>query len=179
MRWSTICLCSFWHLQVAAFNLDTENVLRKSGDPGSLFGFSVAFHQQRKPARRNLWVQHILACLGIPRHVSSLEVILFYRLLVGAPRAKHQNQVNVTGVVYQCDLATTSERCQPIEFDNEGKLWAIYLCNVNTQRCSEASCWFILYYSSSKYMLCNLQSCHHFCGQFVLFCFFYITIFWN
>lgn len=52
-------------------------------------------------------------------HVSSLEVLLS-RLLVGAPRAKHQNQVNVTGVVYQCDLATTSERCEPIEFDNEG-----------------------------------------------------------
>uniref|UniRef100_A0A3Q3W8V1 Uncharacterized protein n=1 Tax=Mola mola TaxID=94237 RepID=A0A3Q3W8V1_MOLML len=70
----------------AAFNLDTQNVLKKSGDPGSLFGFSVAFHQQ---------------------------------LLVGAPRAKHPNEVNVTGVTYQCELTTTSERCQPIEFDHE------------------------------------------------------------
>lgn len=43
-----------------------------------------------------------------------------FRLLVGAPQAK--GQVNVTGVVYQCDLTTTSERCQPIEFDNEGVL---------------------------------------------------------
>lgn len=51
--------------------------------------------------------------------VSSLQVIVS-RLLVGAPRAKHQNQVNVTGVVYQCDLATTSKRCEPIEFENEG-----------------------------------------------------------
>lgn len=42
------------------------------------------------------------------------------RLLVGAPRAKHQNQVNVTGVVYKCDLTTTSKSCQPIEFDDKG-----------------------------------------------------------
>ncbi|KAI3351532.1 hypothetical protein L3Q82_020388 [Scortum barcoo] len=88
---------SAWHflsLHVAAFNLDTQNVLQKNGDPGSLFGFSIAFHQQLNPAKKNL-------------------------LLVGAPRSKHQNQVNVTGVVYQCDLTTTSERCQAIEFHNE------------------------------------------------------------
>ena len=42
------------------------------------------------------------------------------RLLVGAPRSKHQNQENVTGVVYQCDLNATSEHCQPIEFNSEG-----------------------------------------------------------
>lgn len=62
-------------------------------------------------------------------HVSPIEVFLS-RLLVGAPRAKHQNQANFTGVVYQCDLATTSERCEPIEFDNEGlllEIWAILL----------------------------------------------------
>ncbi|KAK9518357.1 hypothetical protein VZT92_023666 [Zoarces viviparus] len=95
--WHMVYLLSFWNLQtlnVAAFNVDTQSVLQRNGDPGSLFGFSVAFHQQLNPARKNL-------------------------LLVGAPRSKHQNQVNVTGVVYQCDLSTTSERCQPIEFDNE------------------------------------------------------------
>lgn len=53
--------------------------------------------------------------------VSPLEVFLF-RLLVGAPQATHRNQDNVTGVVYQCDLATTSERCEPIEFDDKGLL---------------------------------------------------------
>ncbi|XP_071314514.1 integrin alpha-6-like [Trachinotus anak] len=96
-HWHTVYLWSVWYIQtlnVSAFNLDTENVLQRIGDPGSLFGFSVAFHQQLSPARKNL-------------------------LLVGAPRSKHQNQVNVTGVVYQCDLTTTSERCQPIEFDSE------------------------------------------------------------
>ncbi|XP_068437741.1 integrin alpha-6-like [Clinocottus analis] len=96
-HWHVVYLLSFWHLRtlnVAAFNLDTQNVLQRNGDPGSLFGFSVAFHQQLNPAKRNL-------------------------LLVGAPRSKHQNQVNVTGVVYQCDLTKTSQRCRPIEFDNE------------------------------------------------------------
>uniref|UniRef100_A0A8C4E7B2 Integrin alpha-6 n=1 Tax=Dicentrarchus labrax TaxID=13489 RepID=A0A8C4E7B2_DICLA len=82
-------------VKVAAFNLDTQNVLQRNGDPGTLFGFSVAFHQQLNPTRKNL-------------------------LLVGAPRSKHQNQVNVTGVVYQCDLTTSSKHCLPIEFDNEG-----------------------------------------------------------
>uniref|UniRef100_A0A669DKF4 Integrin alpha-6 n=1 Tax=Oreochromis niloticus TaxID=8128 RepID=A0A669DKF4_ORENI len=97
-QWHMVFLWIIWYFQtsnVTAFNLDTENVLQRNGDPGSLFGFSVAFHQQLKPARKNL-------------------------LLVGAPRAKHQNQVNVTGVVYKCDLTTTSKSCQPIEFDDKG-----------------------------------------------------------
>ncbi|XP_059202165.1 integrin alpha-6-like [Centropristis striata] len=96
-HWHMVCLWSFWHLQtlnVAAFNLDTQRVLQKRGDPGSLFGFSVAFHQQLTPTSKNL-------------------------LLVGAPRAKHEKEVNVTGVVYQCDLKSTSERCQPIQFHNK------------------------------------------------------------
>uniref|UniRef100_A0A3B4Z6X8 Integrin alpha-2 domain-containing protein n=1 Tax=Stegastes partitus TaxID=144197 RepID=A0A3B4Z6X8_9TELE len=83
-----VCLWIVWRfhsLHVAAFNLDIQNVQQRKGDPGSLFGFSVAFHQQLNPARRNL-------------------------LLVGAPRAKHQSGLNVTGVVYQCDLASTSEQ---------------------------------------------------------------------
>ncbi|XP_076005382.1 integrin alpha-6-like [Genypterus blacodes] len=98
-QWHIVLLCLwsglyFDTLHVAAFNLDTQNVLRRNGDPGTLFGFSVAFHQQLKPVRKNM-------------------------LLVGAPRAKHQSQVNVTGVVYQCELASASEGCQPIEFNNK------------------------------------------------------------
>ncbi|KAM3866988.1 integrin alpha-6-like [Diretmus argenteus] len=90
------CVYSFSKniLHVAAFNLDTKDVLRRNGDPGSLFGFSISFHQQLNPVSKKL-------------------------LLVGAPRSKHQNQANATGVVYQCELTTTSERCQPIEFDND------------------------------------------------------------
>ncbi|XP_061580836.1 integrin alpha-6-like [Cololabis saira] len=95
--WPVVCLWIIWHrqiLNVAAFNLDTENVAERKGDAGTLFGFSVAFHKQLSPSAKSL-------------------------LLVGAPRAKHQNEVNVTGVVYGCDLTTTSERCQPIEFEHE------------------------------------------------------------
>lgn len=94
-RWDLVYLWGYFQmLNVAAFNLDSQNVLQRNGDAGSLFGFSITFHQQLNPTRKNL-------------------------LLVGAPRSKHENQVNVTGVVYQCDLSATSERCQPIDFNNE------------------------------------------------------------
>lgn len=32
-----------------AFNLDVMGALRKEGEPGSLFGFSVALHRQLQP----------------------------------------------------------------------------------------------------------------------------------
>lgn len=35
--------------RLSAFNLDTDNVVRKTGDPGSLFGFSLAMHRQLTP----------------------------------------------------------------------------------------------------------------------------------
>uniref|UniRef100_A0A8C6KIM6 Integrin alpha-6-like n=1 Tax=Nothobranchius furzeri TaxID=105023 RepID=A0A8C6KIM6_NOTFU len=95
-HWCTVNIWILWHfviLYVAAFNLDSQNVLQRNGAPGTLFGFSVAFHQQLSPTKRNL-------------------------LLVGAPHAKPQNQVNVTGAVYSCDLST-SERCQPIDFNSK------------------------------------------------------------
>lgn len=34
---------------VLGFNLDTDHVLRKDGEPGSLFGFSLAMHRQLNP----------------------------------------------------------------------------------------------------------------------------------
>lgn len=37
---------------VPAFNLDTSHVIRKDGDPGSLFGFSLAMHRQLNPDKR-------------------------------------------------------------------------------------------------------------------------------
>lgn len=52
--WHMVYLWTVCNLQAAAFNLDTQNVLQRREDPGGLFGFSVAFHQQLKPARRNL-----------------------------------------------------------------------------------------------------------------------------
>ncbi|XP_074071807.1 integrin alpha-6 isoform X1 [Macrotis lagotis] len=81
----------------AAFNLDTreENVIRKTGEPESLFGFSLAMHWQLHPHDRRL-------------------------LLVGAPRAKAfpLQKANRTGGLYSCDI-TIQEPCRRIEFDND------------------------------------------------------------
>lgn len=39
----------------SAFNLDTDNVVRKqSGDPDSLFGFSIAMHRQLQPEDKTM-----------------------------------------------------------------------------------------------------------------------------
>ncbi|KAM6989293.1 integrin alpha-6-like [Tautogolabrus adspersus] len=82
-------------LRLSAFNLDTNSVLKKSGDPGSLFGFSLAMHRQLKPEDKRL-------------------------LLVGAPRAKALNghKSKVTGGLYSCDMSSTSTGCTRIDFDN-------------------------------------------------------------
>ncbi|KAM4621915.1 integrin alpha-6-like [Polymixia lowei] len=93
-QWQSVLVCVWSVLELQAFNLDTQNVVRRNGDPGSLFGYSLALHQQLVPVNKKL-------------------------LLVGAPRSRRQNHANVTGVVYQCDLAAKSESCQPIEFDND------------------------------------------------------------
>ncbi|KAM5279999.1 integrin alpha-6 isoform 3-T3 [Ctenodactylus gundi] len=81
----------------AAFNLDTseDNVIRKSGEPGSLFGFSLAMHWQLEPRDQRL-------------------------LLVGAPRAKALplQKANRTGGLYSCDI-TSRGPCTRIEFDND------------------------------------------------------------
>ncbi|XP_027721719.1 integrin alpha-6 isoform X1 [Vombatus ursinus] len=85
-----LCFC-------AAFNLDTreENVIRKTGEPESLFGFSLAMHWQLQPQDKRL-------------------------LLVGAPRARAfpLQKANRTGGLYSCDI-TSQEPCQRIEFDND------------------------------------------------------------
>lgn len=39
--------------RTVAFNLDVMNALRKEGEPGSLFGFSVALHRQLQPQPRS------------------------------------------------------------------------------------------------------------------------------
>ncbi|XP_053734440.1 integrin alpha-6-like isoform X3 [Synchiropus splendidus] len=76
------------------YNLDTQSVIQKTGEPGTLFGYSIAFHQQLHPAKKNL-------------------------LLVGAPQSKHLGQENITGVVYRCDLSSPSQHCEPIHFDSK------------------------------------------------------------
>uniref|UniRef100_A0A674CZJ1 Integrin subunit alpha 6 n=1 Tax=Salmo trutta TaxID=8032 RepID=A0A674CZJ1_SALTR len=83
---------------ISAFNLDTLNVLRKDGEPGSLFGFSLAMHRQFLPSDKRI-------------------------LLIGAPRAKAlaNQRANITGGLYSCDITTESDDCDRIDFDNEGE----------------------------------------------------------
>uniref|UniRef100_A0A673YDY1 Integrin subunit alpha 6 n=1 Tax=Salmo trutta TaxID=8032 RepID=A0A673YDY1_SALTR len=81
---------------ISGFNLDTLNVLRKDGEPGSLFGFSLAMHRQLNPSDKTI-------------------------LLIGAPRAKAlaNQRANITGGLYSCDITTESDDCDRIDFDNE------------------------------------------------------------
>ncbi|XP_066542093.1 integrin alpha-6 [Hoplias malabaricus] len=83
-----------------AFNLDTQSVLRKNGDSGSLFGFSLALHRQLQPSDKRM-------------------------LLIGAPRAKAlANQgANITGGLYSCDITTQTDDCDRIEFDNDADVF--------------------------------------------------------
>uniref|UniRef100_A0AAR2IPG4 Integrin alpha-2 domain-containing protein n=1 Tax=Pygocentrus nattereri TaxID=42514 RepID=A0AAR2IPG4_PYGNA len=89
-------MCKLNLFCAGAFNLDTQNVLRKNGDSGSLFGFSIALHRQLQPADKRI-------------------------LLIGAPRAKAlANQgANITGGLYSCDITTQRDDCDRIEFDND------------------------------------------------------------
>ncbi|XP_051938758.1 integrin alpha-6 isoform X3 [Hippocampus zosterae] len=77
-----------------AFNLDTNHVIRKGGEPGSLFGFSLAMHRQLNPDKR--------------------------MLLIGAPRARAlgKQNANVTGGLYKCDM-NLSPDCERVLFDSE------------------------------------------------------------
>uniref|UniRef100_A0A8C2Q816 Integrin, alpha 6b n=1 Tax=Cyprinus carpio TaxID=7962 RepID=A0A8C2Q816_CYPCA len=87
-----------WTL-ISAFNLDKDNVIKKTGDPNSLFGFSLAMHQQLRPADRRM-------------------------LLVGAPKAKALSgqKSTITGGMYRCDINSPSQFCQRVMFDNEENL---------------------------------------------------------
>ncbi|XP_076026019.1 integrin alpha-6 isoform X2 [Genypterus blacodes] len=79
---------------VFSFNLDTGNVIRKAGEPGSLFGFSLAAHRQLNPDQT--------------------------MLLIGAPRARAlgNQRANITGGLYKCEI-TEATGCDRIQFDNE------------------------------------------------------------
>ncbi|MEE6489625.1 hypothetical protein FKM82_015631 [Ascaphus truei] len=79
---------------IAAFNLDTKNVITKVGDPGTLFGFSLAMHRQLQPVEKQL-------------------------LLVGAPQTKAfpQQKANVTGGLFACDIMSP-QPCRRIVFDD-------------------------------------------------------------
>uniref|UniRef100_A0A3B5LIG8 Integrin alpha-2 domain-containing protein n=1 Tax=Xiphophorus couchianus TaxID=32473 RepID=A0A3B5LIG8_9TELE len=87
---------------LSAFNLDTEDVLRRDGDPGSLFGFSLAMHRQLYPEDKRI-------------------------LLVGAPQAKALNgqKSKVTGGIYKCEMSSNSDACSRVVFDNNDKNLAV------------------------------------------------------
>ncbi|XP_056436164.1 integrin alpha-6 isoform X1 [Gadus chalcogrammus] len=92
-----VAFTSFW-LQLPgalAFNLDVHNVIRKQGEPGSLFGFSLAMHRQLNPDKR--------------------------MLLIGAPRARAlgNQRANITGGLYKCELTLALQDCERIQFDDE------------------------------------------------------------
>ncbi|XP_028993138.1 integrin alpha-6 isoform X2 [Betta splendens] len=79
---------------VLAFNLDTSQVIRKSGEAGSLFGFSLAMHRQLNPDKR--------------------------MLLIGAPKARAlgKQTANITGGLYKCEVSLSTD-CERVVFDNE------------------------------------------------------------
>ncbi|XP_075036732.1 integrin alpha-6 isoform X2 [Mixophyes fleayi] len=79
---------------ISAFNLDTSNVIKKGGDPGSLFGFSLAMHRQLHPDDKRL-------------------------LLVGAPKTKAfpTQKANITGGLFSCDITGTAP-CTRVVFDD-------------------------------------------------------------
>ncbi|KAM4560818.1 integrin alpha-6 [Fundulus diaphanus] len=77
-----------------AFNLDARHAIRKDGEPGSLFGFSLALHQQVNPNK--------------------------VLLLIGAPRARALNKQtsNETGGLFKCEINEINN-CERVEFDND------------------------------------------------------------
>ncbi|XP_004274249.1 integrin alpha-7 isoform X1 [Orcinus orca] len=77
-----------------AFNLDVMGALRKEGEPGSLFGFSVALHRQLQPGPQS-W------------------------LLVGAPQALALpgQQANRTGGLFACPLSLEETDCYRVDID--------------------------------------------------------------
>nr|XP_020477319.1 integrin alpha-3-like [Monopterus albus] len=79
-----VCLC-------IGFNLDTTFPLLKTGRDGSLFGLSVALHQDLKTDA--------------------------YLLLIGAPRDKAEPNVpaNRTGGVYSCPITADQSECSRME----------------------------------------------------------------
>ncbi|XP_078084521.1 integrin alpha-6-like isoform X2 [Mustelus asterias] len=95
-QWLLIYLSLFsikkWTL---AFNLDTEHFIKKTGEPSSLFGFSLAMHKQLKPSN---------------------EIML----LVGAPKAKGlpNQKAAVTGGLYKCPITPYENDCERAIFDD-------------------------------------------------------------
>ncbi|XP_026103969.1 integrin alpha-6 [Carassius auratus] len=93
-QWALLLtVCMLQPQRVSSFNLDTQNVMKKSGEADTLFGFAMAMHHQLKPSDERV-------------------------LLIGAPRAKAlpgQN-ANISGGLYRCKF-TQSNDCERIQVD--------------------------------------------------------------
>uniref|UniRef100_A0A8C4WLU5 Integrin subunit alpha 6 n=1 Tax=Gopherus evgoodei TaxID=1825980 RepID=A0A8C4WLU5_9SAUR len=91
----TLLYLSLFPWLAAAFNLDTDNVILRKGERGSLFGFSLAMHWQLQPEDKRL-------------------------LLVGAPRERAfpSQQANRTGGLYSCDITSPETHCTRVLFDD-------------------------------------------------------------
>ncbi|XP_008300957.1 integrin alpha-3b [Stegastes partitus] len=87
-------LCAYHGTQTCSgFNIDERfPVIKEGKTKGSLFGFSVALHQQTEGSRK-------------------------YLLLAGAPKekAKALRNVNETGAVYSCPMTTDSTDCSRMD----------------------------------------------------------------
>uniref|UniRef100_A0A3B3D2G1 Integrin alpha-2 domain-containing protein n=1 Tax=Oryzias melastigma TaxID=30732 RepID=A0A3B3D2G1_ORYME len=91
MATGVLLLCT-WASLCTSFNLDTSFPLLKTGQNGSLFGLSVALHQDLNPKD--------------------------YRLLVGAPREEAEPGVpaSKTGGVYSCPVTADQSECRRMAF---------------------------------------------------------------
>lgn len=87
-------ICLLHHpYHVSTFNIDTVNYIRHEGESNSMFGFSVALHQEQQ----RKWV------------------------IIGAPRYDTSASTGVVkgGAVFRCDISDDN-RCQLIPFDMSG-----------------------------------------------------------
>ncbi|XP_043114018.1 integrin alpha-6 isoform X2 [Puntigrus tetrazona] len=93
-QWALVLTVWVLRAEVSSFNLDTQNVMNKRGEAGTLFGFSMAMHHQLKPSEERV-------------------------LLIGAPRAKAlpgQN-ANISGGLYRCTFTNPSDYCERVSVD--------------------------------------------------------------
>uniref|UniRef100_A0A4W5RJM7 Integrin, alpha 6b n=1 Tax=Hucho hucho TaxID=62062 RepID=A0A4W5RJM7_9TELE len=84
--------------QISAFNLDTENVLIQNGEPGSLFGFSLAMHRQLDPVDKIIFLSsssHLhppfFTFLSVILILLSIYYSPFPSLPPGMVRVEHKN----------------------------------------------------------------------------------------
>ncbi|XP_073644642.1 integrin alpha-7 isoform X1 [Tursiops truncatus] len=107
-----------------AFNLDVMGALRKEGEPGSLFGFSVALHRQLQPGPQSCpstlcLVPRTWAWAALGRWPPTPAAAPPCRLLVGAPQALALpgQQANRTGGLFACPLSLEETDCYRVDID--------------------------------------------------------------